>query len=454
MVFMATLDMGVVNVALPTLSRELGADFALIQWVVVSYIMVIASLLLTVSRLGDMLGKKKIFNLGLLIFTAGSLLCGLAPGVGWLIAFRAVQGVGASMSQALGLAIVTEAVEPGRRGRAIGIIGATVSLGLSLGPSLGGVLLGLFGWRAIFLVNVPLGIFAWSLVQRHVPAFAPAESGQRFDLAGAVTVFAALGAYCLAMTTGQEAGFGAGPLALLAGAGAGLAAFLAVERRLAQPMLDLSLFRNPLFSLNLLMGVLCFISLSGMFVLPFYLELAQGRGPVEMGLLMMAAPLSMGLASPLAGSLADRFGPRLITLVGLGVMIAGCLAVSTLQADTTWWGFVLRAAPFGLGIGLFQAPNNSAVMGEAPWSRLGVASGLLNASRTLGQTTGIPLAGSVFTAFVLAHAALPGRVDMALAPASALVAAVQGTYRVNAGFMALTLVLAVVAYRLDRRRTS
>ncbi|MFW5838166.1 MAG: MFS transporter, partial [Desulfovibrionaceae bacterium] len=431
----------------------LDTDFATIQWVVVSYIMVVTSLLLAVSRLGDMLGKKRIFNLGLVIFTGGSLLCGLAPSAGWLVAFRAVQGVGAAMSQALGLAIVAEAAPPAHQGRAIGIIGATVSLGLSLGPSLGGVLLGLFGWRSIFLVNAPLGVVAWMLMQRHAPDFAPAESGQRFDAPGALVLFAALGSFCLGMTRGQDLGFGQVSVLLpLAGAGLGMLLFLAVEASSRQPMVDLSLFRNPLFSLNLAMGVLCFISLSGMFILPFYLELVQARDPVVMGLLMMAAPLSMGAASPLAGSLTDRFGPRVITIVGLVIMIGGCLAVSTLQADTPWWGFVLRAAPLGLGIGCFQAPNNSAIMGQAPRNRLGVASGLLNASRTLGQTTGIPLAGSVFTAFVLAHSRLAGGADLGLAPVDALVTAVRGTYLVNAGFMALTLCLAVAAYVVDRRR--
>lgn len=452
-VLMSTLDASVVNVALPLLVKALKTDFATIQWVVVIYIMVITSLLLSVSRLGDMLGKKKIFNLGLLIFTLGSLLCGMAPGAWWLIGCRALQGVGASMSQGLGLALVTEAVPPSRRGRAIGIVGGTVSVGLALGPSIGGVLIGLMGWRSIFLINAPLGVLAWFMVRRHVPDFAPKERGQRFDLPGAVLLFVSLAAYCWGMTHGQNIGFlHAEVLAPLGAAALGAVAFLIVEKRAAQPMLDLSLFGNSLFTINLAMGVICFVSLAGVFILPFYLELVLGFGPMAMGLLMMGSPVGMGLASPIAGSLTDKFGPRIITIAGLCIMIVACLCMATLQADTPWWGFILRTTPFGLGIGCFQAPNNTAIMGVAPRERLGVVSGLLNSSRTLGQTTGIPLACSVFIAFVMMQAQVADRTNLALIPPAVLVSGLQKTYLVNAALMLLTLLLAIIALLVARRR--
>jgi EmrB/QacA subfamily drug resistance transporter len=452
-VLMSTLDSSVVNVALPLLVKALKTNFATIQWVVVVYIMVITSLLLSVSRLGDMLGKKKIFNLGLMIFTLGSLLCGLAPSAWWLVACRALQGVGAAMSQGLGMALVTEAVEPSRRGRAIGLIGGTVSVGLALGPSLGGVLIGLLGWRSIFLINVPLGILVWFMVRKHVPDFAPSEKGQRFDLPGALILLVSLGIYCLGMTHGQNIGFNhASVMVLLVAAALGVAAFLVVEKRTVQPMLDLSLFGNALFNINLLMGVVCFISLSGVFILPFYLELVLGFGPMVMGLLMMGAPLGMGLAAPLAGSLTDRFGPRIISIAGLCIMIVACVCMATLQMDTPWWGVLLRTAPFGIGIGCFQAPNNTAIMGAAPRERLGVASGLLNASRTLGQTTGIPLAGSVFIAFVAMQTQVVDRTKLDLIPPVALVDGLQKTYLVNAALMTLTLALAITAFVVSRRR--
>ncbi|NMC49150.1 MAG: MFS transporter, partial [Desulfovibrio sp.] len=283
MVLMATLDMSIVNVSLPTLATTLGADFATIQWVILSYVLVIACLLMLISRLGDMKGKKSIFARGLSIFTAASLLCGLAPSAPWLIAFRALQGVGAAMSQALGIAIVTEIAPPGRRGRAIGLVGATVSMGLALGPSLGGLLIDLAGWRFIFLVNVPLGLVALRIVARYMPALPPVHSGQRFDLPGAVIAAVTLGCYCLGMTMGQKTGFANMTTMCLLGLSlAGLAVFLQVERNAAEPMIDLSLFRDPLFSLNLLMSVLVFVSLSGGFIVPFFLQLAQGRTPREM----------------------------------------------------------------------------------------------------------------------------------------------------------------------------
>ncbi|WP_208599014.1 MFS transporter [Desulfonatronum thioautotrophicum] len=454
MVFMATLDMSIVNVALPSLARQLDTDFATVQWVILSYVLVVASLLLLVSRLGDMRGKKGIFSLGLGLFTLGSLLCGLAPSVGWLIFFRAVQGIGAAMSQALGIAIVTEIAPPGRRGRAIGLIGATVAMGLALGPSLGGVIIEYIGWRWIFWINVPVGILAQLIIARYMPALPPRRGGQRFDIPGAVLAAVTLAAYSMGMTMGQKVGFAAPlSLALLGTALLGLAGFIHVERRSPDPMIDLKLFANPLFSINLIMSVLVFISLSAGFIMPFFLQFAQDRPPSEVGLMMMAIPLSMGLVAPFAGALSDRFGPRGLSLLGLVILITGCLAVSTLNLDTPWWGFVLRVIPVGLGVGLFQAPNNSAIMGAVPQERLGVASGLLNYSRVFGQSTGLPLIGTIFTLFVVSVTLEPVRTDFAAVSAEALAAGIAGAYRFQAGLLLAAAALGIAAWIIDHRNT-
>ncbi|WP_092121227.1 MFS transporter [Desulfonatronum thiosulfatophilum] len=455
MVFMATLDMSIVNVALPSLAKQLNTDFATVQWVVLSYVLVVASLLLMVSRLGDIRGKKRIFSLGLGIFTLGSLLCGLAPSVGWLIFFRALQAVGAAMSQALGIAIVTELAPPHRRGRAIGLIGASVAMGLSLGPSLGGLIIEFVGWRWIFLINVPLGILAQLIIYRHMPPLAPAKRDQRFDVPGAVLTAITLVAYSMGMTFGQKIGFGSPlSLTLLAVAAVSLFGFIAVERRVKQPMIDLTLFRNPLFNMNLIMSVLVFISLSAGFIMPFFLQLAQGRPPSEVGLLMMVIPLSMGLVAPFAGALSDRFGPRGLSLLGLVILVCGCLAVSTLTLETSWWGFALRVMPVGLGVGLFQAPNNSAIMSAVPREHLGVASGLLNYSRVFGQSTGLPLIGSIFTIFVVSVTLEPVRTDFTLVPPEALAAGIAGAYRFQAVLLLAAIGLGIAAWVVDHRRGS
>jgi EmrB/QacA subfamily drug resistance transporter len=452
-VFMATLDASIVNISLPTLVQEFKTNFATIQWVVLSYALVLTSLMLMVARLGDMIDKKRIWMVGLALFTLGSLLCGLSPSVGWLIAFRALQGLGATMMQALGIAMITEVFPSNERGRALGIMGSVVSTGIAIGPPLGGILIGLVGWRSIFLVNIPIGLITAFVVTRYVPNSYPTVAKQRFDLRGAGVLMVMLSCYALGMTLGQRLGFSAPlTLTLLAAASISFAVLLVVEQRTEQPMIDLSLFRNPLFSMNLLMGFLVFVVLTAGFILPFLLELVQGYPPQMVGLMMMASPITMGLASPLAGILSDRYGSRVISMTGLVVIIAGCLSMTTLTMDVTPLGFVARMIPLGIGFGLFQSPNNSAIMGTAPRHRTGIASGLLSLSRTLGQSTGMPLMGALFAMQVLAFAGLPAGTDVTTAPPLALVAAVAGTYRIGAVIMlAAWTAVAWWAYRLDRR---
>ncbi|MCZ7541107.1 MAG: MFS transporter [Anaerolineae bacterium] len=450
--FLSTIDSSIVNVALPTLEDKLNTRFATVQWVVVAYLLVVTSLILGVARLGDMIGKKRIYLTGMAVFTVASLLCGLAPSVGFLIAFRVVQGLGAVMMQALGMAIVTEAFPRTERGRALGIMGTVVSLGISIGPTVGGLLIGTVGWRAIFLVNLPVGIVGFALVQRHVPDWRP-PGGQRFDALGAALLLIALLALALGLTFGPEQGWGSAPiLALLISAALGFAVFLAVEKHLAQPMVDLRLFRDPLFSISLLTGFLVFMVIAGMFVLPFYLEWVKGYDPGRVGLFLTVMPVALGLSAPIAGSLSDRYGSRGISLVGLVIVVGACLGIATLQENTSAMGYILRLLPLGLGVGIFQSPNNSAIMGAAPRERLGVASGLLSLSRAFGQVTGLPLIGAVFASRVYAVTSLDHGVDASDAPAWAIVEGVQAAFLAGAALVMIGVVLAALAFRLDRRR--
>lgn len=449
---MATIDASIVNISLPTLAGIFQTNFATIQWVVLSYALMLTSLMLGVGRLGDILGKKKLYNIGLVIFTAGSLLCGMSPSVEWLIGFRALQGLGAAMTAALGTAIITEVFPASERGRALGISGSIVSIGIALGPPIGGLLIGLVGWRFIFLVNVPIGIIATFVVARIVPAFPPHKTGERFDYSGALIALVTLICYALGMTFWQAQGLhSTTTLILLAASSCSLVLFFLVEAHNKHPMIDLTIFRNVLFSLNLIMALLVFVVLAGNFITPFYLELVKGYSTEQVGLFMMVYPVCMGSVAPIAGGLSDRYGSRLISLVGLLLIIAGCYSISTLQLNTDMWGIIFRLIPFGLGMGIFQSPNNSAVMGTAPLERLGVASGLLALTRTLGQTTGLPLMGTLFTTTLLTTGHLAAGADITNAPPVALVEGLTGTYQTAAVIILAATALAALALWIDNR---
>lgn len=453
-VLMSTIDFSIVNIALPTLVNELHTDLATVQWVILSYSLVVTSLMLSVARLGDIFGRKRIYVAGLLLFSLGSLLCGMASGVGWLIAFRAFQGLGAVMMQALGAAIITEIFPSTARGRALGVIGGIVSFGLAIGPALGGVLIGLAGWQSIFLINVPIGIIAGLVVALYVPAKERLKSEERFDSAGAIILLLTLASYSLGMTLGQRSSFAnASVLALLGVAASGLMAFSAVEWRIRHPMVNPRMFSNILLSLNLLMGLMVFITLAGTVVLPFFLENVKGCSTQLTGLLMMTIPLSMGMVAPWAGALSDRYGSRGISLAGLFIMFGGCLAVSTLHENVSLTGYIVRIAPFGIGLGFFQSPNNSAVMGAVAAERLGIASGLLALSRNLGVASGLPLLSALFATQLMAASGLSGApVDVSNAHPAALVSGIELTYRVAAGVVLLALFVAAAACWIDKSK--
>lgn len=451
-IFLATIDGSIVNVALPTLVRELNTDFATVQWVVLSYLLTQATLLLSIGRLGDMIGKKRIYVSGFVVFTVGSVLCGLAPTVAWLVAFRVIQAVGAAMMLALGTAIVTEAFPPQERGRALGLIGASVSVGIVVGPTLGGVLIDALSWHWIFFVNLPIGIIGTLMAIRFVPEFRPAGR-QKFDYLGALTLCISLLALMLSLTVGQELGFRDPRIVSLFGVWAlFLALFILIELRVAQPMIDLRLFRNVLLSVNLVTGLITFLAIAGVFILiPFYLENVLGYSTSRVGLMLAVVPVALGVTAPISGSLSDRFGTRPISVIGLVSLVIGYLFMSTLSAETTVMGYILRLLPIGIGMGIFQSPNNSAIMGAAKRTQLGIVSGLLSITRTLGQVTGIAVSGAVWATLVAFYAgeALAG--ETTTAPIEAQVAGLQTTFLMWAGLVTLGLLLALWGLYLERR---
>lgn len=450
-IFLGTIDSSIVNVALPTMAQELDTTFAAVQWVVVAYILTLATLTLGVGRLGDMLGKKPIYTTGFAGFTIGSVLCGIAPSIGWLIAFRVLQAVGASMIFALGMAIITQAFPPSERGKALGISGALVSVGIVVGPSLGGLIVDQWSWRWIFFVNLPIGVFGTLASRRYVPDVPP-PGGQRFDFAGAFSFFAGLFAVMLGLSLAQSRGFGSAPvLSLLAVGTLAIAAFVTIEGRVDQPMVDMSLFRNRLLTINLVTGWMTFFGIAGLFLLsPFYLENALGTPPREVGLLIAPAPLLLGLAAPISGSISDRIGPRRVLVVGLAILVIAYSLILLLDESSPPWLIMVVMAPAGLGMGIFQSPNNSAVMGTASAARLGVTSALLGLTRNTGQLTGISVLGALWALRVSAH--YGAMIDAEEAPAFAQAAALRDVGLLTALVIGAALALSVWGLAEERRQ--
>jgi EmrB/QacA subfamily drug resistance transporter len=442
--FMATVDGSIVNIALKTIQDTLGAEFHTVEWVVLCYLLTITCLLPITGRLGDMVGKKRIALGGFVIFSVGSALCGLSWNIETLIAARVLQGVGAAMLQGVSAALLVTAFPATERGQALGYIGTIVAAGILTGPVLGGLLLRYSGWPAIFFVNVPIGIAAFLLAMR-VLTQDRQHTSQRFDIIGALALGLSLLLILYALTEGQAWGLSdARTIGMLIGGMIGLVGFVLWERRAAAPMIDLKLFRNPGFSLSLVAALASFLALSFNFLLiPYYLQNVLGFDPQRTGLTMIASPVVLALAAPISGRLSDRFGARWLGVAGLGLASIGLFSMTTLSETSTQLGVIARLMLIGVGIGLFQSPNNSTIMGSVPRTALGVAGSLQAVMRTLGQTTGIAIAGAVWAALVISAA---GRsyAPLTSAPPYALVSGLHGAMILAGVIAALGIVPALV----------
>src|SRR3954453_6720426 len=337
--FMATLDSSIVNVSLPSILKYFNSDLATIQWVVLAYLLTITSLLLTFGRLADIWGRKKVYTIGFGIFTVGSLLCGLSGSPLQLIFSRVLQAVGAAMTQANGLAI-TNAVFPGKeRGRALGINGTVVATGTTLGPTIGGLLVGAFGWQSIFLVNIPVGIIgiamAFSILEEERISTRREGAAARFDPLGAILISVALVTLLLALNRGDEVGWlSAQILALFVVAIVCFVSFVIVERRVVAPILDLALFRVRAFATGSLAALCSFLAISAnAFLMPFFLQLVLGYDPARAGLLLTPTSLTLAVVAPLSGWLSDRLGARILSSIGLGISALALFLLSQLTAS-------------------------------------------------------------------------------------------------------------------------
>ena len=447
--FMATLDGSIVNISLPRIQQAFGVDLPTIEWVVVGYLLVVGAVLLPFGRLGEVLTFKRVYLAGFAVFTVASALCGAAPSAPVLVGFRLLQGLGAGMIMAMGPAIIARTFGPGERGRALGINAVSVSIGLSLGPVLGGLLTEVGSWRAIFLVNIPVGIFAILWAARILPAERRGE-GQSFDIAGAAFSSIAVFALLLALIDGQSWGWTSpATIGLLVAFVAFGATFLVVESRSAQPMIDLGLFRVRAFSAGLASVVIVFAGgFTATFLLPFLLEEGSGFTPLEAGLLLIPIPVMTALVAPFSGSLSDRIGPRLPASVGVAVMSVGLLSLTQLPQSFAIPDLVWRLALIGVGQGMFMSPNSSAVLGSVPRPRIGTASGTLAQARIDGQALGIAISGAIVAMRLPVHAAaLAGTVPPAVAAQEAFALAIHDAFIVAAIVCAVGIVTSAVRGR-------
>ena len=396
--FMAALDGSVVNVALPIIGRTTHSAISTVEWVILVYYIVISASLLVFGRLADIHGKRVIYMAGQLGFVFGSLCCALAGSIGFLIAARAIQAVGAAMIFALSPAILISAFPANERGRALGLQATLTYLGLAIGPGLGGILTQHFGWPAIFYINLPIGLGMWFMANKTLPPGEKSE-GQPFDPVGALSLAVALSALLLVLSKGGDWGWGNPPIAGLAvlAAGAGFV-FVRTERRSAHPALDFGLFRDRRFTASVLAAYLCYLSMAAVsFLLPFYLLSAAGYSASRAGAVLMAVPLVMiGVTGP-SGIFSDKVGVRLPATIGMAVMAAGLFLLGGLRPEHGAGHIAACLAVVGVGVGMFTAPNNSAIMGSVPKNRQGVAGALLAAARTVGFASGVAIAGLIYT---------------------------------------------------------
>lgn len=401
---MGQLDASIVSLAYPTLSRHFNAGFGSVQWVGLSYLVVLVVLVPAVGRFADMVGRKLLYIYGFVVFIVGSALCALAPSLPLLDGFRGLQAVGAAMLQANSIAIVALAVPRSQLGRAIGIQGAAQALGLSLGPAVGGALIAAGGWRLIFMVNVPVGVLGavagWFLI----PRSRDLHERVRFDWAGLATFAPALVGLLLAVSLGNELGWTSWPIlgALAAGLALGIC-FIRVERAARQPMIDLGLFRAVPFTAGVASGLLAYLVLFGaLFATPFLLESDLGLSPGLAGLCLAVLPISLGVAAPLGGHLADALGPRGVTVSGMLLAAAALAFLAVFHGSA---GLVVAGlALLGAGLGLFTPANNASIMAAVPRKQSGAASGIVNMTRGLGTALGLALVGLVFAAIAGPHA--------------------------------------------------
>jgi EmrB/QacA subfamily drug resistance transporter len=404
--FMAAVDASIVNVALPTLSRSFHSSPGITGWVLISYLLTLATLLTLFGRLADMLGRRPLYTFGFLIFIVGSAACGAAPSLTFLIVSRVFQAAGAAMLQANSVAIITATVSPSTRGKAIGFQGSAQAVGLSVGPAVGGALIGLFGWRAIFYVNVPVGIFGTLMAAMILPKDKLSGGSASFDWWGALMFSPALVTIMLAVTEAPHLGWTSPTvLSLFAVTVLLIWVFILREKRFRFPLVDVALFRLKVFTIGNITGLMSYLVMFGvLFLMPYFFERVGDYSAAITGLMLTGVPIGMTVVSPQAGGLADRYGPRMLTTVGMAASSLGAVVLAlSMAVHADLIVLIIGLLLVGAGLGMFTPPNNSSVMGSLPSAQLGVGGGILNMSRSLGMAFGTAVSGTLMAGFLAAY---------------------------------------------------
>jgi EmrB/QacA subfamily drug resistance transporter len=400
--FIIGLDVTIVNIALPSIGQELDSSISGLQWTVGAYSVVMASLLMFSGSMADRLGRRRTFVTGLTVFSAASLLCSLAPSVGFLVAFRVLQAVGASMMNPVAMSIITNTfTDPRERAQAVGVWGAVFGISLALGPVVGGTLVSSAGWRSIFLINIPIGLAAIALTLRFVPE-SKAPRPRRFDPVGQALVIVLLGALTFGIIEAPSRGWSSpGILGALSASGAALVALLLYEPRREDPLVDLRFFRSVPFASSIATSVAAFSAFGGfLFLNTLYLQDARGLSPVHAGLATVPMAAMTMLASPLSGRIVGRRGPRVPLLISGLLMTAACALLIGLDPATPFAQLEAAYVLFGLGFGFVNAPITNAAVSGMPRAQAGVASAIATTSRQVGQTLGVAVIGAIVSSQV------------------------------------------------------
>lgn len=388
MTFMVTLDGSIVNVALPVMSGELNASMGDIEWVASIYLVVTCATILIFGRLGDMIGKVRIFQIGVILFTVGSLLCSISGTLPLLIGARVVQGLGSAAALANNQGIITESFPPDERGKALGFVTTFVALGSMTGPTLGGMILTVLPWTYIFLINIPVGVLSFLIGLRTLPNKKPAKPG-RLDAKGSVLLLLSILLLFGSFTLLQNGVSLPIIIGIIAGA-VFLALFIMVEKRMDDPLVPIGIFKNKMFSLNLFTMLTAFVAIgANNIIMPFYLQDARQFSPGMAGLLMTVIPLITAVMGPISGTMSDHIGSELPTMIGLIFTTVGLALMTMLGIDTTIAVIILFLAVIAVGSALFQSPNNSLVMGSVSRDELGLVGSLAGLVRNMGMSVGI-----------------------------------------------------------------
>jgi EmrB/QacA subfamily drug resistance transporter len=444
--FMIMLDNTVVNVALPSIQRDLGIGLSALEWTVNAYALTFAVLMLTGGKLADFLGRRKIFLLGLAIFTVSSLVCGLAESGGMLIGARAVQGVGAAFMMPATLSIISATFPPRQRGMAIGIWAGVSAMALAIGPLIGGLLTEHVDWSWIFFVNVPIGVLAIVIGRLVISESRDTSAEQRLDIPGLLTSAAALFALTFALIEQREYGW-TSPLilGLFAASAISMVAFILLERHQRAPMLDLSLFRNSTFAGANVVALLTTLAMFGVFFfMSLYMQNILGYSAVRTGATFLPMTILIILVAPAAGKLSDRIGSRWLMTAGMTLVSASLVLFSRLGLEATFWKIFPGLVVGGLGMALVMTPMTAAALGSVPVDKSGVGSGVLNTFRQVGGALGIAVMGAI----------LSSRSDAALGrgePAPvAFLDGFQAALQVSAGIAIVGAVVAALTIRQYR----